>query len=238
LAISYDQAKRPTHKSPGEAPVFAEGSRILAAPFNHTENEYNEYKVQTLLPHMFSRSGPFVSTGDVNKDGNEDFYIGGAAGQAGSLYVQQNGSFVKTANAAFEGDKKFEDIGSALFDADQDGDLDLYVVSGGSEYKEGADQYNDRLYINDGKETLNEVQLSRPLVVDHVWFLTISMAMAIWICSVEARWSADRTPRRQRVTSSSTTKVDLKTEQRRSHLLLPMSEWLALQHGQIWMEIN
>ena len=69
-------------------------NQSLAGPFVHKENVVNEYKDQILLPHMFSRSGPFISTGDVNKDGTGDFYIGGAAGQAGSLYLQQNGKFV------------------------------------------------------------------------------------------------------------------------------------------------
>ncbi|HMG90256.1 MAG TPA: VCBS repeat-containing protein [Chryseolinea sp.] len=152
LKVAYAQAVKQTKRAQKQNPLFAENAKtLLAQPFNHKENEFNEYKVQTLLPHMFSKSGPFVSTGDINKDGNDDFFVGGAAGQAGSLYVQQNGAFVKAGGATFESDKNFEDMGSTLFDADQDGDLDLYVVSGGSEYKEGSEQYNDRLYTNDGK---------------------------------------------------------------------------------------
>ena len=173
LKVTYSQAIRPTGTAQKQSPLFAENAnRLLTKPFSHKENEFNEYKVQTLLPHMFSRSGPFVSTGDVNKDGNDDFFVGGAAGQAGSLYVQQNGAFVKAAAAAFESDKNFEDMGSTLFDADQDGDLDLYVVSGGSEYKEGSEQYSDRLYTNDGKgnfkrtATINTIS-SGSCVVSH-----------------------------------------------------------------------
>ena len=151
VKVAYDQAVKPS-KVKRQTPLFMASN----SSFTHKENEFNEYKVQTLLPHMFSKSGPFISTGDVNKDGNEDFFVGGASGQAGSLYVQQGGTFVKPSGQAFEADKSYEDMGSALFDADKDGDLDLYVVSGGSEFKDGSEQYNDRLYINDGKGNFNK----------------------------------------------------------------------------------
>jgi len=131
---------------------FAEiTNQSLSEPFLHKENKVDEYGDQVLLPHEFSHSGPFIATGDVNGDGEEDFYIGGAKDQAGVLYTQKDGKFIKQNVAAFEADKKYEDMGCALFDIDNDGDLDLYVVSGGSEFENASPMYVDRLYINDGK---------------------------------------------------------------------------------------
>jgi enediyne biosynthesis protein E4 len=150
--VNYKEAVQGRDHSFHYSPLFAEATgQMLSTPFVHKENKYDEYVDQVLLPHEFARSGPFIATGDVDGDGAEDFYVGGAKDQAGSLYVQQNGKFVLKPVAAFVADKKYEDMGTALFDADADGDLDLYVISGGSEFDEGSDMYQDRLYLNDGK---------------------------------------------------------------------------------------
>jgi len=148
----YKTAGPNHHRAPIVNPCFVEAtSQVLMQTFLHKENVFDEYKDQVLLPHEFSKSGPFVSTGDVNGDGEEDFFVGAAKGQAGVLYIQHNGRFTKKTGPAFENDKKFENLGSVFFDIDKDGDLDLYVVSGGSEFPEGSNMYQDRLYINDGK---------------------------------------------------------------------------------------
>ncbi|MEO7049888.1 MAG: CRTAC1 family protein [Ferruginibacter sp.] len=151
VKVNYKEAVSGIKHSRIFNPLFAEADNLLSAPFMHKEDKYNEYSDQVLLPHQFSRDGPFIATGDVNGDGIEDFYVGGAKDQAGCLYLQQNGKFIKKPVAAFEADKKYEDMGTVFFDADGDGDLDLYVVSGGSEYPEGSPMYQDRLYLNDGK---------------------------------------------------------------------------------------
>jgi len=152
VKADYKTAEPNHHPAPSFRHSFDEVSnQLLLQPFVHKENVYDEYKDQVLLPHEFSKSGPFVSVGDVNGDGEQDFFVGGAKDQPACLYLQQNGKFSKKIIPAFETDKKYEDLGSVFFDIDKDGDLDLYVVSGGSEYPEGSDMYQDRLYLNDGK---------------------------------------------------------------------------------------
>jgi len=131
--------------------LLTEAPALIMPAFAHKENIVNEYKEQVLLPHGFSRAGPFMAVGDVDGDKQEDFYIGGGSGQAGALYIQNNGRFELKKSSAFEKDKAFEDAESKFFDADGDADLDLYVVSGGAEFPDGSEKYQDRLYINNGK---------------------------------------------------------------------------------------
>ncbi len=119
--------------------------------FKHAENSFVDYKFQRLLFHQLSRIGGKVATTDVNKDGNDDIFFGGASGQAGQLYFgKENGTFQRSENQPWDQDAACEDIGSVFFDCDGDGDDDLYVVSGGSEFIAGAPLYQDRLYINQG----------------------------------------------------------------------------------------
>jgi hypothetical protein len=124
----------------------------LGINFNHQENKFDDYREEILLPHRYSRNGPFMSKGDVNGDGLEDLFVGGARDQAGEIYVQnKGGKFTLKSIAAFQQDKNHEDMKSVFFDADGDGDQDLYVVSGGYEENDGSNYYQDRLYLNDGK---------------------------------------------------------------------------------------
>ncbi|NNC96088.1 MAG: VCBS repeat-containing protein [Chitinophagales bacterium] len=121
--------------------------------FIHKENAFDDLLEEVLLPHMQSKLGPLIGSGDANGDGLDDIYIGGAKDQPGTLYFQtNNNSFVKSGQAVFEKDSKYEDMGSLFFDANGNGLLDLYVVSGGgNEFEAGSEILQDRLYINQGK---------------------------------------------------------------------------------------
>ncbi|MFT3703823.1 MAG: VCBS repeat-containing protein [Agriterribacter sp.] len=128
---------------------FAHGDSL---GFKHTENFYNDFTRQTLLPQWFSRQGPAMAKGDINGDKLEDFFIGGAKDQPGAFFIQnKNGSFTKLDENAFASDVAYEDITAAIFDADGDGDNDLFVGSGGYEMEPDDTLLQNRLYLNNGK---------------------------------------------------------------------------------------
>lgn len=120
--------------------------------WQHKENDFLDYNSQYLIPHQISTRGPKVAIGDVNKDGLDDFYVCGAKGQPGALMIQQrNGKFVTSDTALFKQYTVCEDVDALFFDANGDGNLDLWVVTGGNEMPSSEIANADRLFINDGK---------------------------------------------------------------------------------------
>lgn len=122
----------------------------LGLPLQHRENEFDDFARESLLPHRMSRFGPALAAADVNGDGLDDLFFGGAKQQASSLWMQQaSGSFTRAPTRTFHADPAAEDVAARFFDADGDGDMDLYVVRGGNEADRGDASYLDALYVNE-----------------------------------------------------------------------------------------
>ncbi|MBO0938588.1 VCBS repeat-containing protein [Fibrella sp. HMF5335] len=148
--ITYNPSTPATTHNPGPTPASlfttadATGNGLL---FRHVEAVYNDFQDTPMLPQQYSRNSPAIAVGDVNGDGLADVFVGADPGQTRKVYLQKPGGqfteIVQGANA-------LEDMGCTFFDADNDGDQDLYVVSGGSGHPDGDAAYQDRLYLNDG----------------------------------------------------------------------------------------
>jgi hypothetical protein len=132
---------------------FQDVREELKLEWRHQENEFNDFARELLIPHKQSENGPYISVGDADGDGLEDFYVGGSKDHSGMLFFQNQSGFVPSGQVIWYDDRVHEDAESLFFDADGDGDLDLYVVSGGNEEPEGSAWYQDRLYINNGSGT-------------------------------------------------------------------------------------
>jgi hypothetical protein len=134
------------------APHFADVTARTRIDFKHQENDFADWNREPLMPRLLSTEGPALAVADVNGDGLDDVYVGGAKWQPGRLYVQQkDGTFRESQQPAFHADSLQEDVDAVFFDANGDGHPDLYVVSGGNEFWGEDDALQDRLYINDGK---------------------------------------------------------------------------------------
>lgn len=148
--------------------TFTELDSTYGLNYAHTENPFDDFNRERLMPTTLSRNGPGVAIGDINGDGLSDVYFGASRNKAGKLYLQTSpGRFAYHYNAVFDQDSACEDMGALFLDADGDGDPDLYIASGGNEAPEGDSTYQDRLYVNDGqgnftrnREALPEMRVS------------------------------------------------------------------------------
>jgi len=159
-----DAAGRYTYGSPVPVrQIFSDVTSTVGIDFRHEENDFFDFSREPLMPHLLSTEGPALAVGDVNGDGLDDMYVGGAKWQAGRLFIQSaSGRFRSASEGVFQADSLAEDVDAIFFDADSDGDQDLYVVSGGNEFSGSDEALRDRLYINDGGGNFQRARTALP----------------------------------------------------------------------------
>lgn len=154
LSLNYSNALKPSNSNnikSSETILEQISPETIGLKFTHRENQFDDFNKQLLLPWQMSKMGPFTGTADLNNDDLEDIFIGGASGQAAQIFIQKRtGGFQLKKQPAFDADNAYEDMKAVFLDLEQDGDLDIYVVSGGNSKEKNNLIYHDRLYLNDG----------------------------------------------------------------------------------------
>ncbi len=144
-------------------PMFHDITQEVQLDYAHEENTFIEYNREPFIPHFLSTEGPAFAIADVNGDGLEDLYLGGAKNQAGGIFLQNRQSgFDAVLDSVFIKDSRCEDVDAAFFNADGDGLPDLYVVSGGNEFFGNAEPLRDRLYLNAGNGRFHKAESMLP----------------------------------------------------------------------------
>ena len=158
VTIQYDSADKLDGPLTLSSPLL---EKISIVNYKHQEDDFNAFNRESLIPHMLSTAGPPLATADINQDGFDDFFIGGAKGQAGSLFIQKaNGEIALVNSLSLKNHALSEDTDAAFFDADGDGDQDLIVVSGGQEEMNNFNVLAPRLYLNDGRGNFKHASLA------------------------------------------------------------------------------
>jgi hypothetical protein len=155
-------------KKPTTPPMFRVADSVLPDDLNSREFAFDDFELQPLIPNKYSQLGPGMAWSDVDGDGDEDCFVGGSKSMEGNLLINEGGKLKRRQQECFRLDRDAEDMGVLFFDADGDGDEDLYVVNGSVEARVAKDNYQHRLYLNDGTgnfesattERLPEIQIS------------------------------------------------------------------------------
>lgn len=162
--VVQDSNAKPEAPEPPN-PLFATMSSMPA--LKHLEKDYDDFARQPLLPNKHSQLGPGMAIGDIDGDGDDDFYLGRSRGGRRAIYTNAGGGRMTVQSMApFQGEEIYEDLGALFFDADRDGDQDLYVVSGGVEGEPGDACFQDRLYVNGGKGNFTKSIGALPKLAD------------------------------------------------------------------------
>lgn len=166
LVADYSLAKKSViEKKDTQKKIFQPLSKSAILEHLHVENYYDDFEKEILLPHQTSMFGPNIAVGDLNGDLLEDLVVGGASQNVTALYFQTKKGFQKADSKPFVLDSASEDMGIHIFDADADGDNDLYIASGGNEFTPHSKSLQDRLYINDGKGNFIKKEDALPVMM-------------------------------------------------------------------------
>jgi hypothetical protein len=167
LKLRPASANKEIEKPRSAKTMFVEVSKTELPHFRHIENDFIDFKDEVLLPYQLSKAGPAMAKADINNDGLEDIFFGGAIGQAGKLLLQKkDGGFTESPSQPWTADAACEDVNALFLDVNKDGFPDLYVVSGGNEYMDGSPEYADRIYLNDGKGGFLKVPDALPAMLN------------------------------------------------------------------------
>ncbi len=166
LEINYADAFTVPIEKKELDPIFStEKDTSVIAYHKHVENYFDDFEQEVLLPHKTSTFGPALAVGDLNGDGLEDFIVGGSNQNQTAIFFQEKKGFRKQQIDAISNDSQSEDLGALIFDADNDGDNDIYMVSGGNEFAYDSKELQDRLYVNDGKGNFTKSEMALPEMI-------------------------------------------------------------------------